>query len=348
VLEYLTSGRYTARELCRAFRKGPYKEADGLPDEHFYAYLGKAIVRELNRRQQLDKYKTIDDVVKLLQERRNIMVITGAGISTSLGIRDFRSKNTGLYAMLKEENDPEVQEPEDVFEINMFDTRPDIFYKYAGGVLPDLKDWTPTHEFIRLLQDKEKLLTNYSQNIDNIESHAGIRKDKYLQCHGSWAMATCRKCKYQIPGEEIFAAVKAQQPAKCKACIKKIAAQKPGMKRKRSSNGSKKRRKAGNDDSDSDGAYDIQTPGIMKPDITFFGEALPDTFFDRLNKQDRDKVDLVIVIGSSMKVEPVCAVPDYLPRHVPHVLINRDVSTRTLAPYRCVLANALAYSTHKL
>lgn len=39
----------------------------------------------------------------------------------------------------------------------------------------------------------------------------------------------------------------------------------------------------------------------MKPDITFFGEKLPEPFFKAL-KQDVSKCDLVIVIGTSLKV----------------------------------------------
>lgn len=43
----------------------------------------------------------------------------------------------------------------------------------------------------------------------------------------------------------------------------------------------------------------------QQPDIIFFGEKLPNTFFDRLVEEDRDVVDLVIVMGTSMKVAPV-------------------------------------------
>ncbi|KAF2691056.1 SIR2-domain-containing protein [Lentithecium fluviatile CBS 122367] len=321
VLEYITSERYTARKLCTAFNVRLPKFMDEYPDDAFYRLLGLAINRELNKRRRLEQYKTIDDAAKLLRERRNVMVITGAGISTSLGIPDFRSKNTGFYSKLLEMG---YHEPEQVFDIHEFDENPTTFYQLAGDIVPDLKTWSPTHEFIRLLQDKDKLLTNYTQNIDNVESHAGIKKEKLIQCHGSWATATCRKCKHKVPGEDIFEDVHARKPAECKQCIKVIATQKPGMKRKRSSNSSKKRRHAGDDDSDSDGAYDLPQPGIMKPDITFFGEALPNDFFDRLKDHDREKVDLVIVIGTSMKVAPVSEVPNFLPRDVPQIYISRD------------------------
>ncbi|KAF2472231.1 SIR2-domain-containing protein [Lindgomyces ingoldianus] len=321
ILETITTGKVTARKLCTAFGVRIPKFLENLHDEAYYQLLGLAINRELNKRRRLERYNTIDDAARLLQERKNIMVITGAGISTSLGIPDFRSKNTGFYSRLQEMG---YSEPEQVFDIGNFDEDPKTFYTLAGDILPDLKKWTPTHEFIRLLQDKGKLLTNYTQNIDNVESHAGIRAEKLIQCHGSWATATCRKCKYRIPGEDIFDDIRAHKPAECARCVQEIATHKPGMKRKRSSNGHKKRRGPGDDDSDSDGAYDIPQPGIMKPDITFFGEALPANFFDRLKTQDKDKVDLVIVMGTSMKVAPVSEIPNFLPRDVPQIYISRD------------------------
>jgi NAD-dependent histone deacetylase SIR2 len=321
----------TARKLCSAFGIRIPTFMEGLPDDGYYQLLGLAINRELNKRPRLEQYKTIDDAAMLLRKSSNIMVITGAGISTSLGIPDFRSKNTGFYSRLQELG---YQEPEQVFDIHNFDDDPTIFYKLAGDILPDLTRWTPTHEFIRLLQDQNKLLTNYTQNIDNVEAHAGIRKEKLIQCHGSWATATCRKCKYRIPGEDIFENIRAHTPAKCPNCVKQIAEQKPGTKRKRMSNGNKKRRDPAADDSESDGAYDIPEPGIMKPDITFFGEALPDDFFQRLKTQDKDKVDLVIVMGTSMKVAPVSEIPNYLPRDIPQIYISRDVSTALIMLHR--------------
>lgn len=63
----------------------------------------------------------------------------------------------------------------------------------------------------------------------------------------------------------------------------------------------------------------------LQPDITFFGEDLPDEFGHRLIRQDREKVDLVIVIGTSLKVAPVAEVPGVLPRGVPQIYISRTV-----------------------
>ncbi|XP_058044032.1 NAD-dependent protein deacetylase sirtuin-1 [Ahaetulla prasina] len=62
---------------------------------------------------------------------------------------------------------------------------------------------------------------------------------------------------------------------------------------------------------------------IMKPEIVFFGENLPEQFH-RAMKYDKDEVDLLIVIGSSLKVRPVALIPSSIPHEVPQILINRE------------------------
>lgn len=295
----------------------------------YYSLLSMALSRELSKRSKLPSYNTIDDVVTLLDKCNNIIVLTGAGISTSLGIPDFRSKDVGLYAKLAHLG---LSDPQEVFDITLFKEDPSIFYSVARDILPTTSRFTPTHAFIKLLQDKNKLLTNYSQNIDNIEGVAGVKPEKLIQCHGSFATASCTKCAHQVAGEAIFPDIRAGLIPRCKRCVQylRAAAAPAAMKRKRSANGSepKKRKKAEYEDSSSeeggDDEYDLPEAGVMKPDITFFGEALPDTFHDRLTKHDKDIVDLVIVIGTSLKVAPVSEVVPFLPPHIPQIYISRE------------------------
>jgi NAD-dependent histone deacetylase SIR2 len=98
------------------------------------------------------------------------------------------------------------------------------------------------------------------------------------------------------------------------------------MKRKRSKNGQDKKRQRFDNDSDSEEEedYDIPEAGVMKPDITFFGEQLPDKFSERLISHDKDLVDLVIVIGTSLKVAPVSEVVPFLPSTIPQMYISRE------------------------
>lgn len=72
-----------------------------------------------------------------------------------------------------------------------------------------------------------------------------------------------------------------------------------------------------------------------QPDITFFGEDLPKTFHDRLVEHDRSLVDLVLIIGTSLKVAPVSEIPSFLPPGIPQLYISREVSLNfhsSLAP----------------
>ena len=327
---HIDSGAITAKKLLTAFGIRPPEFLEGRPDEAYLGLLTLAITRELNKRAKIMSYNSVDDAVHLLKQSRNIVVLTGAGISTSLGIPDFRSKETGLYSQL-EKLGLGINDPQEVFNIDVFRDDPTIFYTVAKDILPATKKFSPTHAFIAMLQNQGKLLTNYSQNIDNIEANAGILPEKLVQCHGSFATASCQKCRHRVRGDTIFDDIRAGRIPRCGKCITALRAKGIGPpKRKRSSNNgasSKKSRRnfddAFDDDDDDDAAYDIPQAGVMKPDITFFGEPLPDEFSKRLVKHDRNLVDLVIVIGTSLKVAPVSEVVPFLPPHIPQIYISR-------------------------
>ncbi|KAF7928261.1 uncharacterized protein EAE98_002276 [Botrytis deweyae] len=309
----------TAKKLLTAFGVLPPMHLEGLPDEDYYQFLSFAIRRELQKRIKIPTYNTVDDAIDLIRNAKKIIVLTGAGISTSLGIPDFRSAN-GLYAQFGHLN---LNDPQEIFNINKFKEDPSIFFSVAKAILPEIVRYSPTHQFIELLQRKGKLLTNYTQNIDNIEGLAGIDPEKIIHCHGSFATATCQVCGHRVEGEKIFEEIKAGVIPRCKRanCHPVYQSTIPRKRKKNSVGGKKMKNGQYSDDNESD---DIPEPGIMKPDITFFGENLPDAFTDRLSKHDRDQVDLVITIGTSLKVAPVSEVVPYLPSHVPQIQINRD------------------------
>lgn len=59
--------------------------------------LGAVIARSIvSIRRKLSHLNTFDDVCQLLQNSSKIIVLSGAGISVSSGIPDFRSKQ-GIY-----------------------------------------------------------------------------------------------------------------------------------------------------------------------------------------------------------------------------------------------------------
>ena len=159
-----------------------------------------------------------------------------------------------------------LTDPQEVFDINLFREDPNIFYSIAKDIFPTEKSFSPTHAFIRLLQEKGKLLTNFTQNIDNVEANAGILPEKLIQCHGSFATATCMKCTHKVLGDQIIDQVRKGEIPECEACKMQILSRPQGMKRKRSSNGSQKKDRKKRDFGDSSDSedYDLPSPGVMK------------------------------------------------------------------------------------
>ena len=117
--------------------------------------------------------------------------MTGAGISVSAGIPDFRSPKTGVYDNLKEYNLPY---PEALFELKYFNQNPEAFYRFAQHFDLTKYNATPTHYFIKLLNDKGILHRNLTQNIDNLEEKTGLDMKKVVQAHGANRGAKCAAC----------------------------------------------------------------------------------------------------------------------------------------------------------
>ncbi|XP_035397424.1 NAD-dependent protein deacetylase sirtuin-1 isoform X1 [Cygnus atratus] len=241
------------------------------------------ILSEPPKRKKRKDINTIDDAVKLLQECKKIMVLTGAGVSVSCGIPDFRSRD-GIYARLAVDF-PDLPDPQAMFDIEYFRKDPRPFFKFAKEIYPGQFQPSLCHKFIALMDKEGKLLRNYTQNIDTLEQVAGIQR--IIQCHGSFATASCLICKYRVDCEVVRGDIFNQVVPRCPRCPPD------------------------------------EPLAIMKPDIVFFGENLPEQFH-RAMKYDKNEVDLLIVIGSSLKVRPVALIPSSIPHEVPQILINRE------------------------
>lgn len=213
---------------------------------------------------------------------KNIIVFTGAGISTSAGIPDFRTPGTGLYDNLQAYN---LSEPEDIFDLSFFRNNPKPFYTLAKELKPGKYAPTITHHFISMLEEKGILRQYFTQNIDGLDKLAGISDDKLVQVHGSFDSSHCTECEREVDQALINEAMENGEPLKCPHC----------------------------------------NLGWVKPDITFFGEALPDKFMELFGDSDLfDECDLIIIIGTSLKVGPSNRIPTLVKKQCPRLLINRE------------------------
>lgn len=240
------------------------------------------------KRKKLPQYNTIDDAIGLINKSKKILVLSGAGISTSAGLPDFRSRD-GIYVQIHAEH-PDLHDPKSMFDIEYFRKNPLPFYQFAKALYPGQFKPTIGHKFIKCIEDHNKLLRNYSQNIDTLEKQAGIKN--VVECHGSFARATCTNCRFSVDGDVIRGDVFNQKVPLCPRCHV------PGKEPE-------------------DGL------GVMKPNIVFFGEQLGEDFHSSIDI-DKEQADLLIIIGSSLKVKPVALIPRSVPAEVPQILINKE------------------------
>lgn len=278
----------------------------GVTDRELWGRIA-SFVTQPPARTRLHDINSIDHVIHLLTTSKNIIVLTGAGVSVSCGIPDFRSRS-GIYSRLRSEI-PEIEDPHEIFDIRFFSKDPRPFFKFAKELYPG--SFTPSlcHRFIRLLERNERLLRNYSQNIDTLERLAGI--ERVVECHGSFATASCTKCGVVVSSDEIRDDVLAMKIPMCAICNPINTSDDNQQKRVTYSS------------SMTEGYKDLYEKGILKPDIVFFGESLPDGFHPSINA-DRQQCDCLLVIGSSLKVRPVSLIPEFLKGDVPQILINRE------------------------
>ena len=209
-----------------------------------------------------------------------ILLQVGAGISTSAGIPDFRSPDTGLYANLAKLDLPFA---EAVFDISYFRSNPLPFYTLAHELYPGKYRPTVSHSFVRLLSDKGLLLKLFTQNIDCLDRKAGVPDNQIIEAHGSFACQHCIECKSPFPDDLMKQAVAKAEVPHC---------------------------------------LTPQCNGLVKPDIVFFGEALPQNFHE--NRSLPSVADLCIVMGTSLSVQPFASLPSLCPEGVPRVLINLE------------------------
>ncbi|KAL2797271.1 DHS-like NAD/FAD-binding domain-containing protein [Aspergillus keveii] len=225
----------------------------------------------------------LDKIISSLKAgtTKKILILTGAGLSTTSGLPDFRSPKSGLYAKL---SPLQLPYPEALFHISYFKHTPEPFYavaraRHPGNAVPSL-----AHAFLSLLERKGVLRFVVTQNVDGLEGDAGVSKDKVLNVHGTWGTQRCLKCRAPYPDVKMKEAILAGEVPIC----------------------------------DQDGCG-----GTVKPDIVMFGESLPEEFED-VERNILPEADLLLVMGTSLKVAPVSELPRKVGASVPRVLINNE------------------------
>ena len=135
------------------------------------------------------KSNDYDSFFLALSKSKKTVVLTGAGISTLSGIKDFRSSN-GLYS--KEFGHMRV---EDILDIDFFSLHPTVFYSWAKDAWYNMHDYAPNivHRVLRLMEEKGLLSEGiFTQNIDGLHTREGSKK--VYELHGTIESSSCTKC----------------------------------------------------------------------------------------------------------------------------------------------------------
>ncbi|XP_041336724.1 NAD-dependent protein deacetylase sirtuin-2 [Pyrgilauda ruficollis] len=240
---------------------------------------------------------------------KNVICMVGAGISTSAGIPDFRSPGTGLYSNLQSYNLPY---PEAIFEIGFFKKHPEPFFALARELYPGQFKPTVCHYFMRLLQDKGLLLRCYTQNIDTLERVAGLDPELLVEAHGTFftshcLRASCRQ-RYSLAwmrgrgglwGPPSAGDPRAPSPNPLSVCGGVPTCSATGREQQ------------------------VVVPQRPPNVLVFFGENLPSRFFALL-ESDFEKVDLLLIMGTSLQVQPFASLISRVPSNTPRLLINKE------------------------
>uniref|UniRef100_A0A8D8ZMP9 protein acetyllysine N-acetyltransferase n=1 Tax=Cacopsylla melanoneura TaxID=428564 RepID=A0A8D8ZMP9_9HEMI len=108
-----------------------------------------------------------------IEESKHVVLHTGAGISTSAGIPDFRGPN-GVWTLEKKGIKPKIN-------ISFDDAVP-----------------TPTHMAITELVKQNKVHYIVSQNIDGLHLRSGLSRKHLAELHGNMYVDQCNKCDRDI------------------------------------------------------------------------------------------------------------------------------------------------------
>ena len=130
--------------------------------------------------------------VDIIQMSKDVVVLTGAGMSTRSGIPDFRSIDSGLW---------ERYDPYEVASLTSFRYHPEKFYEWIRPLAQGLSQAKPNaaHLGLARLESAGYVNTLITQNIDSLHQQAGSKS--VLEVHGTLETLTCVYCFQKVSSQ---------------------------------------------------------------------------------------------------------------------------------------------------
>ena len=213
---------------------------------------------------------------EFIERHPRLTVLTGAGVSTSSGIPDYRD----------EQGEWKRARP---VEFRPFMTKSDVRRRYwarsaVGWPIVSGAQPNAAHHALARLEARGHVSLLITQNVDGL--HAGAGSHNVIDLHGNLHVVRCMQCDRTLPRAELQRQLLEANPGWAEADA----------------------RVAPDGDVDLERDYsDFVVPdcehcgGILKPDVVFFGEPVPrervTRAFDGLAQ-----ADALLVVGSSLMV----------------------------------------------
>lgn len=115
----------------------------------------------------------MEKLVDMILAAKHVVVHTGAGISTSTGIPDFRG-------------------PKGVWTLEEKGLKPNFDVDFQSAIP------SKTHLALKVLMERGLIKFIVSQNIDGLHLRSGIKRENLAELHGNFFISLCPKCKLKF------------------------------------------------------------------------------------------------------------------------------------------------------
>ena len=221
----------------------------------------------------------LQKVEDFLAKSERLFVLTGAGVSTESGIKDYRSEGVGLYATT-------THRPTNYTDFLRSGAIRQRYWARNTTAWPFFSSFRPniSHKSLATLEHRGKVHWLVTQNVDSLHFKAGSRR--LTELHGTVFSVICLQCHHMFPREEVQDKILKENPS--------WSAKPEGFA----------------PDADvfipQSEIDKFHTPscdhcgGILKPDVVFFGDTVPRQRVDHISKR-LEEADACVVIGSTVE-----------------------------------------------
>ena len=135
--------------------------------------------------------KEIKQIAELINSAKNILFITGAGISADSGLPTYR----GIGGLYNDRNTDDGIPIEEALSGRMLRQNPDITWRYIAQIEKSCRNasFNRAHQIIAEIENKKRVCV-LTQNIDGFHIDAGSKN--IIEIHGNIRKILCENCGF--------------------------------------------------------------------------------------------------------------------------------------------------------